>query len=66
MIIGKNFTCYKRLADGAVSVLVEHKQKNETLLFEKGVVAELGKQVRSIRDLSALSSDYHMLSVYEV
>ena len=42
MIIGRNFSCYKRVADGAVSVLLEHKQKSETLLFEKGVVAELG------------------------
>ena len=43
MIIGRNFSCYKRVADGAVSVLLEHKQKSETLLFDKGVVAELGK-----------------------
>jgi len=44
MIIGKNLTCYKRIADDAISVLLEHKQKNETLLFEKGVVAELEPQ----------------------
>ena len=44
MIIGRNFSCYKRVADGSVSVLLENKQKSETLLFEKGVVAELGKE----------------------
>ena len=42
MIIGRNFLCYKKVSDGAVSVLLEHKQKGGTLLFEKGVVAELG------------------------
>ncbi|XP_065051378.1 synaptojanin-1-like [Rhopilema esculentum] len=41
MIIGRNFLCYKKVSDGAVSVLLEHKQKGGTLLFEKGVVAEL-------------------------
>ena len=42
MIIGRNISCYKRVADGNISVLLEHRQRNETLLFEKGVVAELG------------------------
>ncbi len=43
MVIGKNISCYKRLNGKEVSVIIEHRQKEETLLFEKGVVAELGK-----------------------
>ena len=45
MIIGKNLSCLKRVTDGAVSIILEHKQKSETLLFDKGVVAELGIRI---------------------
>ena len=50
MIIGKNILCYKRVGDGNVSVILEHRSKTETLLFEKGVVAELGENFRPTDD----------------
>ena len=44
MVLSKSFTVYKRSNDTqAVSVLLEKRDKPESLLFESGAVAELGR-----------------------
>ena len=44
MVLSKSFSVYKRLNETqAVSVLLEKRDKPESLLFESGAVAELGK-----------------------
>jgi hypothetical protein len=43
MVLSKSFSVYKRLnTTQAVSVLLERRDKPESLLFESGAVAELG------------------------
>jgi hypothetical protein len=43
MVLSESFSVYKRLNETqAVSVLLEKRDKPESLLFESGAVAELG------------------------
>eukprot|EP00794_Sanderia_malayensis_P016728 gene16728-18422_t len=60
MAIGKNISCYRRFSDKDVSVLVDHRLKEETLLFEKGVVAELGQsETDEIKKLYSKHAEFY-------
>ena len=46
MVLSKAFSVYKRRNETqAVSVILEKRDKSESLLFESGAVAELGRLV---------------------